>query len=188
MNVRHRLPRLTAVAIVLVALMIFVWNAVQTSGARVNATTSTESIFSAGTVDLAQIGSVVELLFDVDNLYPGKEVVGCVEIEYRGSVPADVRLHARALGGTGLEQFIDVEILGRGSATCEGVDETSQDSMFDGVLADVERRHGSYADGLLLGEMTASDSVVVRVLAELIDDNAAQGLTTEFSMTVEARP
>jgi hypothetical protein len=187
-NVRQRLPRLTAVAIVLVALMIFVWNAVQTSGARVNATTSTESIFSAGTVELAQIGSVVELLFDVNNLYPGKEVVGCVEIEYRGSVPADVRLHARSLGGTGLEEYVDVEIALLRSATCEEAEVRPQSAMFDGALADVELRHGSYKDGLRLGEMTASDSVVVRVLAQLMDDNEAQGLTTEFSMTVEARP
>lgn len=188
MTAVKRLPRLFAIAVVLLAIGVFAWNAIETSTARVNATTSTESVFSAGTVDLAQIGTVVDLLFDVDNLYPGREIEGCVEIEYRGSVPADVRLHARSLGGSGLERFVDVQVRLPRAESCDDVGEARGATIYDGRLGNLAIAHGSYATGFQLGEMTTADSMVLHVVATLIDDNAAQGLTTEFSMTIEARP
>lgn len=174
--------------LVLAALGVFVWNAVETSSARVNATTSANSLFSAGTVDLAQPNTVVQLLFDASNLFPGVELDGCVEVEYRGSIPANVRLHAQTLGGTGLDQFIDIRATLQDADSCEGVTTGDRPAVYEGTLGQFWRRHNTYGDGVDLGQMSTSDRAVLHVTASLQDNNDAQGLTTDFSLTVEARP
>lgn len=181
-------PTILVVVVVLFSLVTFIWNAIETSSARVNATTSANSVFTAGTVDLVQPFTAVELIFDATNMYPGAEVVGCVEVEYRGSVPASVRLHANRLGGTGLEQYIQMRAVLPPAATCEAVTEPGEVAIYDGSLEDLWRTHGSYRGGITLGEMNQDDRIVLHVTAELLDDNAAQGLTTDFSLTLEARP
>lgn len=181
-------PTILIAVLVLGSLATFIWNAVETSTARVNATTSANSVFNAGTVDLAQPFTVVDLLFDANNLFPGAEVEGCVEVDYRGSVPADVRLHAQMVGGTGLEQFVDIRVTLPDVATCDDVGDDKGRLFFVGSLGEFWRMHNTYGDGVELAEMTAGDRGVLHVAATLIDDNAAQGLTTDFSLTVEARP
>lgn len=185
---RRTLPTVILTAIVLGAIAVFLWNAVETSTARVNATTSANSMFSAGTVDLAQPFTVVDLLFDANNLFPGAEIEGCVEVEYRGSLPADVRLYSRTLGGTGLDEFVDIRITLPEVATCDDVRESKGRLYFVGTLAEFWRGHDSYHKGLRLTEMTTGQTAVLHVAANLVDDNAAQGLRTDFAMTVEARP
>lgn len=174
--------------LVLGALGVFVWNAVETSSARVNATTSANSVFSAGTVDLAQPNTVVELLLDANNLFPGTEIDGCVEIEYRGTIPADVRLHARLVGGTGLDTFIDLRVTLPPTDSCDTPLPAGSPVIFEGTLDRFWRSHSSYAAGIGLAEMTTSDIAVLHVVAGLQDDNDAQGLVTDFTLTVEARP
>ncbi len=185
---RRTLPTVVLSVIVLGAIGTFLWNAVETSTARVNATTSANSMFSAGTVDLAQPFTVVDLLFDANNLFPGTEIEGCVEVEYRGSLPADIRLHGRTMGGTGLDEFVDIRITLPQVATCDDVAESKGRLYFVGTLAEFWRAHDSYHKGLPLTEMTTGQTAVLHVTANLVDDNAAQGLRTDFAMTVEARP
>ena len=115
----HQRPavRGLAAAAVIAAGVLLVWSAISTSSAKVVASTSGTSFFTAGTVALTQPDTVVELLFDADGLYPEISISGCVEIEYSGSVPAAVRLHGQPLGGSGLESFVDFEVRER-SASC----------------------------------------------------------------------
>ena len=190
-GVGRSITTVVVVCLVLAALATFVWNAIETSSARVNATTEANSVFSAGTVDLAQPNTLVELLFDATNLYPGAELAGCVVVEYRGSVPADVRLHAQMLGGSGLDEFIDMRATTPAVDTCDDVTIESAallPAIYDGTLGTFWRTHNSYGSGIDLGEMSAGDLAVLHVTAGLIDDNDAQGRTTDFSLTVEARP
>lgn len=181
-------PTILVVVVVIGSLATFVWNAIETSTARVNATTSANSVFSAGTVDLAQPFTVVELLFDADNLYPGVEVTGCVEVDYRGSVPADVRLHSQRLGGTGLEEYVTVRFIQSSSETCDDDGVADGSGIYEGTLGTFWREHGSYRNGIAVGQMQTGDRVVLHATASLVDDNTAQGLDTDFSLTVEARP
>lgn len=181
-------PTILVIVVVTASLATFVWNAIETSTARVNATTSANSVFSAGTVELAQPFTVVELLFDADNMYPGGEVTGCVEVDYRGSVPADVRLHANLLGGSGLDEFITMRITRPNVETCDDQIGTDGPTVYRGTLGDFWREHNTYRSAVVLGEMQADDRVVLHATAVLLDDNAAQGLDTDFSLTVEARP
>ncbi len=174
--------------LILGALGVFVWNAVETSSARVNATTSANSVFSAGTVDLAQPNTVVDLLLDANNLYPGTEVEGCVVVEYRGSIPADVRLHARMVGGTGLDEYVDIRVTLPPIDDCDTPIPADSPTIYEGTLDRFWRTHHSYGAGIGLAEMTTSDFAVLHVAARLQDDNNAQGRTTDFTLTVEARP
>jgi len=177
------------VVIVLVSVAVFVWNAVSTSTARVSGTTSGNSFFAAGTVDLAQPDTSVELFFNAEGLFPGLETTGCVEIEYRGSIPSSVRLHARRLGGDGLEDFIDFHIVMARSGDCQNADELAGVAVFDGRLGQMWRQHFSYDTAIVLDRgMETSDRFVLQAVAVVLDDNAAQGLTTDFAITVEARP
>ena len=180
-----------AAVVVVVSIAVFVWSAVATSTARVTATTSGSSFFAAGTIDLVRPDTAVELLFDADGLYPGRTTSGCVEIEYRGSIPASVRLHADRVGGTGLDSFIDLRISDITVSGCAaGTGEHQSDRrVFDGRLDRLWRVHPTYRDALVLREeMMPGDRIALFATAGVVDDNAAQGLTTEFTITVEARP
>lgn len=181
--------RIAAVLLVVASIIVLVWNAVSTSSARVNATTSGSSFFSAGTIELAQPDTAVELLFDTDGLYPGRTAYGCVEIEYRGSIPASVRLHADRLGGSGLESLVELRISDVTIDGCADADPDRGQLVYDGRLEGLWIAHPSYRDAIVLDEsMEAGDRFALFATAGVVDDNAAQGLTTEFAITVEARP
>lgn len=187
-RLRLAVQTLAALA-VLASLVVLVWSAISTSSARVNASTSGTSFFSAGVVDLAQPDTVVELLFDADGLHPGVEVTGCIEVEYRGSIPASVRLHAARRGGSGLEEFVDVRVGLSSAGSCSGDENSPTSAVFRGRLEDLWTTHGSYERALVLDPaMVSGDRIVIHASASVIDDNRAQGLTTDFALIVEARP
>jgi len=174
---------------VAVAAAIFIWSAVRTSTARVAATTDNQSLFSAGTLTLDRPDGRASLLLNADGLYPGLEVDGCVEIAYDGSVPAALRLHGDAAGGSNLEDFVDIVIerspLG-GSCSSFGLPGRP---VYDGRLGQLWRRHPDYAQGITLSpQATAGSRLALRARATVVDDNDAQGRSTEFLLTVEVRP
>ena len=176
---------LAAIA-VLGSAVVLVWGAVSTSSARVAATTSGDSFFAAGEVALSQPDARVDLLFDDDGLYPGRTVTGCVEVRYDGSVPASIRLHGRRTSGTGLDDYIDLRItLADG---CD-VDPVVEPPVFDGRLAGLWSSHGAYDRGLVvIPSARPGDVIAIHASAAVVDDNRAQGLSTTFTLTVEARP
>jgi hypothetical protein len=184
-NVRN----IAVVLLVTTSVVVFVWSAVATSTARVSATTGGSSFFEAGTVDLAQPGAAVELLFDASDVFPGVDTEACVEIEYRGSIPSSVRVHADRRGGDGLETFIQLHLAVLAAQDCATADEAEGDHVYDGLLSDLWSTHSNYDNAIVLDpEMEAAERLVLYAIASVVDDNSAQGLSTDFSITLEARP
>lgn len=178
--------RRVAGAVVLAAAVALVIGGIRTSLAEVTASTSSTGLFSAGSIELEQVGEPVELLFDEDLLYPGVTVDACVEIVYRGSVPAEVRVYAQPLGGTGLDEFIRFEIW-TSKRPCPG-GEPTRPLLFGETLLDFWRTHGDYGSGVDLGDLEQDQTVTMMVRAELLDDPDAAGRYTDFAIVVEARP
>ena len=187
---RHLIVTSLAVVVVLGAAIVVVVSAISTSSARVTASTTGSSFFAAGTIDLSQPDSAVDLLFDTDGLYPGTDVSGCVVIEYNGSLPSTVRLHASKQGGTGLEDFVELELRLRGSSTCDDAPVAATGpTVFTGLLSRLWATHPTYDRGVeLVPAMAPEDRIALVAVASVVDDNAAQGLTTDFTITIEARP
>ncbi|MEM9132952.1 MAG: hypothetical protein AAF962_18820 [Actinomycetota bacterium] len=196
MTPRRLLPALGALAVV-VAAVVLVVSAVETSTARLTASTSGGGFFSAGTVVIDQPGVAVDLLFDADLLVPEQVSSGCVVVEYRGSIPAGVHLHGRLLGGTGLEEFVEVRFTELRDDRCpDVVDGDGRPVAADPVSGRYSGRldafltdHGNHDEGLVLDAgAEAGDRFVVWAEAWLVDDNRAQGRSTEFAVVLEARP
>ena len=183
-----------AVAAAAAALVI---GGIRTSLAEVTASTSSTGLFSAGSVELEQAGESVELLFDEDLLYPGVVAEACVEIVYRGSVAAEVRVFAQPLGGTGLDQYVRFELwttarpcagdAGGRSPLADTV-ATGQAPLFDETLRSFWERHEEYGSGLVLGAVERDQTVTMVARAELLDAADAAGRYTDFAVVVEARP
>lgn len=164
--------------------------AFDTAGARISDSTNNQSnLFEAAEIDL-DIGGDTSLLFDADRLYPGLVLERCIEIAYIGSLDEiDIRLSARRDGGDGLELWIETSIETGTGTDPECADFARRDTVFDGRLGDVWASHPTFATGLPIGDGVDSGfETTLRVTAEVVDDNAAQSLTTDFWMTVEARP
>jgi hypothetical protein len=178
--------RLVAAVVVLAAGVVVV-NGVRTSQAEVSASTSTAGLFSAGSIELDQVGDSVELLFNEDELYPGSVTDACVEVIYRGSIEADLRLHGRRLGGTELDRYIRFQVW-TSDEPCP-TEGPPPEPALDGTLTEMWQTHGSYADGLILGtEIEQGRRVTLAARAELLDDPDAEGRYTDFVLIVEARP
>ena len=152
------------------------------------ANTESATFLSSATIVLDRADDSAELLLDTDGLYPGVVATGCVEIVYDGSVPATVRLHGASVGETGLERYIHMTLEASSSgAGCQVSGAGAE--LFDGRLDELWRRHGDYASGLtLVPSAEPGERLAIRARAEVVDDNRAQGLVTEFSFHVEARP
>lgn len=185
---------IVATASALAATMfVLVVSTVTTSSARISASTQSDGFLGAGTVVIDQPGTVTEFFFDADNLYPGKQVAGCVEIAYTGSVEAGLRLFARVDGGSGLAAYIDLRVAVLDDAICPpDADDPSAagiDAAYAGRLDDFWTVHGDYATGLeLVSAMDRGDGVAVVVVAEVVDDNDAAGRDVELSFVFESRP
>ncbi|MEZ5227832.1 MAG: hypothetical protein R2710_14500 [Acidimicrobiales bacterium] len=180
-----------AAPIVVVAAGVLAWSVGTTASGRVSASTDNRSsLFTSAVVDLeVATGQATQLLFDVDGLYPGRVETSCVEVTYTGSLDADVRLHGRATGGTGLDDYLATTIeLGRmATGDCESF--VADEALFDERLSGLTARHGSYEQGIrLAAAMTPGEQLALRASVSVLDDDAAQGLGSEFWVIVEARP
>ncbi len=171
---------------VLGAAAALVLGGLRTSLAEVTASTSSSGLFSAGSVELEQTGAPVELLFDEELLYPGVAAEACVEVVYRGSVPADVRAYAEPLGGSGLDQYIQFEVWTR-DRPCPGGARLGP-PLFGETLRDFWQQHHSYGAGIELGDVERDQTVTMVARAELLDAADAAGRYTDFAVVVEARP
>lgn len=188
MTVLRRIVPVVAAMAVLVAAVVVVAGTISTSSARVAARTDVSSFIAAGSVELTRSTSSVDLFFDADGLYPGADVEGCVEVDYLGSVPADIRLHADHLGGDGLEHFVEfrVDVFAGG---CEDSTAASDSPVFEDTLHELFDGHNSYGTGVSLREgQVAGERLGVRANARMTGGNEAQGLTVDFMVTIEARP
>jgi hypothetical protein len=188
MSPRRILGGVAALAVI-GAAVVLIASAISTSSARVSANTSGQSFFAAGTVSLRQPDAAVEMLFDADGLYPGVEVTGCVDIEYTGSVPAALRVHGERLGGTGLDDYVDLRMQVAPGGCTASADEDAGTTIYDARLATMWLRHADYDSGVTVASaVRPGDRLALHASATIADDNRAQGLTTDFSITIEARP
>lgn len=178
--------RRTVGALVLLAAAALVVGGIRTSLAEVTASTSTTGLFTAGSIELEQVGEAVELLFDEELLYPGVTADACVEIVYRGSVPAQVRVFAQPLGGTGLDEYIRFEVW-TSTRPCSRAEPTGT-PLFGETLRAFWERHGDYGSGVELGDVERDQVVTLMARAELLDVAEAAGRYTDFAVVVEARP
>ncbi len=175
-------------AIVLAAVVIVIVSAIRTSSARIAASTSGTAVVGAATIELAD-GDSERLLLDADDLYPGRVVGGCLEIDYRGSVPVDLRLHAEFTGGSGLDRYVELALDRVPSSRCGAGAVGERAVIWAGRLSALRER-SSYPDGLNLTPHPVEDGdrLAVEISARVVDDDRAQGRDTEFSFTIEARP
>ena len=145
-----------------------------------------------------EVGGTVEvgsdaggrLEFDARDIWPGLTIEDCVLVAYTGSVSdVDIRLLGEIGATTGLDQYLAARIeVGSGgdSGSCAGFTAFGG-PVFDGNLAALAAGTYSTAPSILPDAMPG-DEVSLRITVEVLDDNAAQGLTADFSLLVEARP
>ena len=190
---RHRRFEAVAVAgavLVIAAAAVFGASALGTVSGRISGSTNNESnVFTAGHVELRVDGGA-DLLFDVDGLYPGLMLQRCITIGYVGSIDdVDIRLSARYSGSDGLERFVETTItLGSGSDP-DCTDYVASSTLTEGLLADLWSDHPDFTSGLKVAAGVDTDfETTMRVTASVVDDNAAQGLVTDFWVILEARP
>lgn len=177
--------------VVVLSVGWFVWSVLVTSQGRVTAVTANRgNLFATGYIEL-DTDSVTRLLFDASGLYPGPVLEQCITVSYAGTIgDVAVRLHAQMVGGTGLDDFVATRFQvgrGGGEGSCTGF--RAERTIFDGTLAELGAAHPDFEGGAVVWEQAQpGDQLTLRATAEIVDDNAAQGLTTEFMLTVEARP
>jgi hypothetical protein len=179
---------------VVVAALVLIWSGVTTASARFSgSTTNDRSLFEAAVVDVVvgtTGGDVTELRIDSEGLYPGRVVDRCLPVQFNGSIDGvTVRLIGRNRGGTGLDEFVDTVVeVGEGSDN-ECGDFVVGRTEFEGTLGDLWQQHGDFETGLeILESANDGDNATVRIQMEVESDNQAQGLTSAFSILIEARP
>ena len=177
----------------LVAGIVVVAKTVSTTSARVAASTSSEGFLTAGEVVLTRSDDSASLLFDADNLYPGREIRGCVVLVYAGSVPATVRLHVDRGDGTGLGSYLELRLTALTDGSCPAVEQARDDlsgrDLYQDRLSTLSSEHSTYATGVTVAtSMAPGDRLAIEAVVVVRDDNRAAGLTSEFVFTFEARP
>lgn len=194
-----RAPMWNSMGVILVSVVLLgaigfvVFSSIETSSARVAASTDSSGFLAAGTIEIGRSATTSEFFFDAGNLYPGRTVVGCIEIDYTGSIEAGLRLTARIDGGSGLDRYIDLSVATRSDGICP--DDTNASAARDlteiyaGGLDAFWQTHNSYATGLeITSSMRAGDGVAVVAIVEVVDDNDAAGTTTDLTFVFESRP
>ncbi len=178
--------------IVLVSAGALVFSGIRTSQAEVMASTSSQGLFSAGSVELEQAGQSIELLFDEEELFPGSQVDACVEIIYRGSIPAEVRLHGQSAGGTGLDDYMQFTVWTTDrpcpASGSLGGGLLQQEPLFGDRLSTLWRQHGGYDQGISLATLATGEQITLAARARLEDNEDAAGLYADFVLVVEGRP
>lgn len=160
-------------------------------------TESAGNRFAAGTVEIGS-NALGSFMYQVDGAEPGTTVTKCTKVTYTGSLDADVKLYASAVGAVG--DYIDLTVTpGTGSPTFPGCTGFTADgaAIYTGTLKGFADTYTSYATGLAdnpgsTTKWVADDAVVYQFTLTMQDDNAANGgataLTTgDHSFTWESR-
>jgi len=189
----RRLPTLRALLVIVLlgAASIVVVAGWRTSTAKVGATTENQANrWSAGTIEL-EADTASLLLLNVSDIWPGHTVQDCVLVTYRGSVPdVDIRLFGQVQAGTGLDHYLvaTIETGSGGSAgSCDGFRPVGR-PIFSGRLDTLTSRGAFEEAPSILPHAGRGDRIALRITLDLVDDNASQGLSTDFALAVEARP
>lgn len=163
-----------------------------------SATTSNDSNnFTAGTVSIAD-NDASSFMYSLTNQKPGVVTDKCIKVTYGGSLDADVKLYASAVGAGG--QYVDLTVT-PGTESIPGVFPScatfvadAGPDLYAGTLKSFADTYTGWATGLVDNPGTVatkwatSNSVVYRFRVSVQDTNAAQGATSGLhSFTWEAR-
>jgi predicted ribosomally synthesized peptide with SipW-like signal peptide len=167
-----------------------------------SATTDNEgNTFSAGTVTLSD-NDADSALFSLSNAAGGSSDTGCITVTYTGSLASTVRLYGTT-GGTGLDQYLDLEIT-RGSLpstpdfdSCDGFTADGTDYIGAGAGVIYNGTLQGYADDYDAGLVDPTsgtpeswatlESHVYQIQVTVQDNDLAQGKNATQTFTWEAR-
>jgi hypothetical protein len=141
----------------------------------------------AGAVHLAD-DDAGNAMFTVDGLTPGNRVERCITVTYTGTVdPGTVRLYVPSPPTGTLAPFLDLTVaIADASASCAAFGTGT--TLFTGTLGDFATARNSWATGLGTWDPAgAPETRAFRFVLEVHDDQAAQGLTSDFGFTWETR-
>src|SRR5687767_13070112 len=150
-------------------------------------TSSSANRFAAGTVNVGSNASG-SFMYQVAGAVPGTSVTKCTKVTYSGSLDADVKLYASAVGAVGSE--IDLVVTkGTGDPTfpdCTGFVADAGAAVFTGTLKGFADLHADYDSGLATNpgaatEWVTDDEVVYQFTLTMQDDNAANGGATPLT-------
>ena len=145
-------------------------------------TDNPDNQITAGTVSI-QDNDAAGALYSIAAAKPNDPKENCIEVEYTGSLPADVHLYRvpGALGSLGTYANIKVEYGTQASPSfpsCTGFNAAG--TLYDGDLPGLAT---AYAGGYAAtpgadGDWDANEKLVYRVTVSIDDNSAAEGLTT----------
>jgi hypothetical protein len=166
-----------------------------TEAALSGTTENAANTFSAGTVSLTD-NDAGSALLTLANARPGAPVTNCLQVTYTGSLTAGVRLYAAFAGP--LAPHVRITVTRGAIATptfgsCTGftADAANHRGLGAGVLfsGPLSTYPTTFATGLVdpTAAWATNGKVSYRFTAEIIDTNAAQGLSCTATFTWEAR-
>ena len=173
-------------AVVASSLMAF-----QATGAVFAATTENAgNAFTAGSVTISD-NDTGTAMFNLTNMKPNDNAVGCIEVTYSGTLNPQVRAYGASTAGDGLEDYLDLTIE-RGDGTCAafGTPTAVWTNGTDGDLGIFLGAATNYATGVDTWQPTGGapdDTVPYRFTVDLQDNTLAQGKTVTVTFTWEAQ-
>jgi len=188
-NPTGRKVRLGAAVLAVVAASLM---AFQATGAVFAATTENAgNAFTAGSVTISD-NDTGTAMFNLTNMKPNDNAVGCIEVTYSGSLNAEVRTYGASTAGDGLEDYLDLTIE-RGTGTCGAfvADVAVWTNGTDGDLGIFLGAATDYATGVNTGvnawQPTGTTMVPYRFTVDLQDNTLAQAKTVTVTFTWEAQ-
>lgn len=151
------------------------------------ATENTGNSWAAGTVAITD-NDAGSALFNVSGLVPGDTQTKCIAVTYNGSEAAAVKLYARIDGGTGLGDYLNLQVTRGtgGDASCTGF--TAGENVYTGTLSNMASTNTSFATGAGTWAPTGpAQTATYRLTYTLQDDNNAQGKNVQSTFTWEAQ-
>ncbi|MFN8052602.1 MAG: hypothetical protein U0Q22_14240 [Acidimicrobiales bacterium] len=176
---------------VLAALVVVGGTTIEASRAAFSGTTTNAgNSITAGVVSVSDDDSG-SAMFNVTGVVPGAAQTRCINVSYTGSTTSDVHLYG-VVGGTGLAPYLDATIevgtgaTGGGSFSCTGF--VAGSTLYTGTLAGFGTGHTDYASGLAGFDGATNPTVrSYRIVLNVQDDDAAQGLSATTTLTWEAQ-
>jgi hypothetical protein len=145
-------------------------------------TENPDNQISAGTVDI-QDNDADGALYDISAAKPNDPKENCIEVEYTGSLPANVKMYRApgALGGLATYANIKVEYGTQATPSfpsCTGFNPGG--TLYDGALPGLATTYaGGYAATPGVdGDWDQNETLVYRVTVSIDDDSNAEGLST----------
>ena len=148
-------------------------------------TSTPTNSFKAGTVTF-DTSTLPAVTFNAANLQPGSMGTSCVDLSYTGTLPADVRLYAAGLSGTGLGSYLTLLIAeGNQGTNCAAF---TGNEIYSGTVADFAANKTGFGTGVGAWPASTTDpSRPYQFQWQLQSDSNAKGKTADVTFTWQAR-